>query len=265
MREHPWHPRFVSLFLYVLFFSAAGFVAPAGAPLHTVVYLTGCLLIGRYLWKYRSLIPEMNWSFHWLAVPIALFACWAWVKLGLWMGQLSPNWFGKPGDNLIEKQHAAGWVNFIVRTIGMSFLVPMVEEPVFRSALLRSFAAWHSVKVTAIHLLEDIPGYGDQFMRKPISKWADQYPHPLRDGFEKTPVGELTWTNLTLVSVIWCFVHMPRDWMGVIVCALLYAGLTWWTNRGPRKMGLGPVMWAHGLTNLVLCLYTVIWKDWRFL
>jgi hypothetical protein len=37
------------------------------------------------------------------------------------------------------------------------------------------------------------------------------------------------------------------------------------TNRGGRQMGLGPVIWAHGLTNAALWGYTLYTGDWRFL
>jgi hypothetical protein len=106
---------------------------------------------------------------------------------------------------------------------------------------------------------------GDSVLESRWSKWADRFPQPIRQGYEATELGVLTSANLVMVSVIWCLVHAPRDWPGVVACSLLYAGVTWWTNRGGRKMGLGPVMWAHGLTNLLLCVYTVWKDDWRFL
>jgi hypothetical protein len=31
------------------------------------------------------------------------------------------------------------------------------------------------------------------------------------------------------------------------------------------RLGLGPIIWSHGLTNALLWLYTLTSDDWRFL
>ncbi len=37
------------------------------------------------------------------------------------------------------------------------------------------------------------------------------------------------------------------------------------TNHGQRKLGLGPVIWTHGLCNASLWAWTIYSGDWRFL
>ena len=36
-------------------------------------------------------------------------------------------------------------------------------------------------------------------------------------------------------------------------------------NPDPRSLGLGPVVWAHAITNALLWYYCIAWNDWQFM
>jgi hypothetical protein len=159
-----------------------------------------------------------------------------------------------------------GNVTLGLRLLGMSIVVPMFEELAYRSAVLRSFRHPRDVGVAILQLLGDLPVIGDIIMKTRASQEADRIRRPMALAFDKTPLGVVSVFSVVASLLLWCVVsHMPRDWPGTIACGLPFIWLTVITNRGQRKMGLGPVIWAHGLTNAGLWLYTVITHDWRFL
>jgi hypothetical protein len=70
-------------------------------------------------------------------------------------------------------------------------------------------------------------------------------------------------------TAVFMLVHGLRDWPAVIVCGITYCLLVGYTNNSRRRLGLGPVIWAHGITNGALWAYTVYMHlnqggDWRF-
>jgi len=46
---------------------------------------------------------------------------------------------------------------------------------------------------------------------------------------------------------------------------LVWCALVWWTNRGSHRLGLGPVIWSHAITNALLWGYTIWSGDWQFI
>ena len=73
-------------------------------------------------------------------------------------------------------------------------------------------------------------------------------------------------TNILVVGILWCLLsHITRDWPATMVCALGYAWVVYISNRGERKCGLGPAVWAHAITNGILLAYVIYYGDWRFL
>ena len=72
------------------------------------------------------------------------------------------------------------------------------------------------------------------------------------------PADGLAWISKSLRKH-GCFVFEP--FVEPVVCGVAYCLLLMVT----RKKGLGPVIWAHGITNALLWVYTIQTDVWRFL
>lgn len=264
MAQHPWHPRVFPFVVYVALLWAsepARMWAPWAFP---AVYTLQCVVTAWLLWRYRKLTPELNWKFHWLAIPAGLVGLVGWIWLGDLMAKL---WFDDAGtDVLAEMGPALGWTTLSLRLVGMSLVVPMFEELFFRSALLRSLYEPKPALAALIDLLSDLPIVGDWIGGTKAGRWAGQYERPMQAQFEKVPVGRISGFSLAATCILWCVLsHAPRDWPGTFVCGFAWGGLVWATNRGQKKLGIGPVVWAHAITNAMLWGYVVYTGDWRFL
>ncbi|MEX2672491.1 MAG: hypothetical protein WD294_10315 [Phycisphaeraceae bacterium] len=266
MALHPFHPRLIPFVVYVLLLMIIGFVRDAQPDLAVVVHLFQIVIVSAMLYRYRRLMPEITLTFHWLALPMGLVAAVAWIGLGMGMHELHPYFQHEATPYFDDMSPVAAWIAMTARLVGMAAVVPVFEEVFFRSALLRALQKPETAKITVIQFLDDLPFIGEYTMRTRVSKWADQFPRPLADAFEKTPLGAVTGFSIVSTLTLWCLIsHIPRDWPGTIACGLLFILLVWITNRGTRRLGLGPVIWAHGITNAVLWAYTLQTADWRFL
>jgi hypothetical protein len=274
---HPWHPRFLPFIVYVVFLSLSKLVAdskptdPAllnithvAAPL---LYLVGAVLVAWLIHRYRALTPELNWKFHWLAVPLAVLSVAAWIVLGRLMAQAWPARFDGPvADPLAESGPLLGWTGLVLRVMGMALVVPMFEELAIRSAVLRSFNTWHDAKTALLQLVSDLPLLGDLVMNTEASRQADRVKQPLAAAFHRTAFEDITIFGILASSLLWCPIsHTMRDWPGTIVCGVLWGLLLRYTNRNGRSLALGPVIWTHALTNALLWAWVVYYGDWRFL
>ena len=305
-----WHPRIVPFVVYLAFLPVIAFATEYSLYAYPVFYSVQCLVVVWLLWRYRKLLGELNWKFHWLAIPTAVFLTAAWVGLGYMMTALSP-WFetaGAPperfpwreaspppvdevapvGVKLHEFQRmridAPGlfYLSIGLRLLGMSLVVPMFEELFVRSLCLR---ALHSARKTAIGVLQvvhDMPMVGDWFMHTDWGKRAAGKEGMFMQQFHATPLGKLSLFGIAASTFVFMVHHVPRDWLGCIVCGIVWCWLLWYTNRGglsshaasglePQassrkpRLGLGPIVWSHGLTNALLWGYTLWSDDWQFL
>lgn len=266
MGAHPWHPRLAPFAVYVVLLWGVGAVEGWWPALNPLLYGGLCAVVAWMLWRYRRLTPELNVRFHWVAIPAGLLGA-VWIPLGIGMEWVSPGWFGHETTPYFEQMAApVAWTAMGVKLLGMVIVVPLFEELFFRSAVLRSFYRWRTFGVAMFQLLEDLPLIGPPLMETKLSRRLDRYREPVAAGFKATSLGALSVANIVISIVLWCVLsHAVRDWPGTVACGLLYAGVVWYTNRGGRSFGLGPVVWAHGLTNAVLWGYTLSTGDWRFL
>ena len=85
--------------------------------------------------------------------------------------------------------------------------------------------------------------------------------------FYETPLGKVSVFGIAASTFIFMLNHVPRDYVGCIMCGVLWCLMVKWTNgeSRKRKLGLGPVIWSHGLTNALLWWYTIASGDWQFL
>ncbi len=262
MADHPWHPRIIPFVVYLSFLAL---ILPARDwhPLtYPLLYSLQCGLVLYLLWRYRRLLPELTLSFHWLAVPVGVGVCVAWVVIGKWMVSLAPNDLGDPGYDFFEKMNPTlAWTSVSLRLLGMSIVVPMFEELFIRSLCLRSFHRFRRTGVGVLHLLMDLPLLGEWLIHTNWGKRAGRHPPVFGPVFEKTPLGALSLFGVAASTFVFMMSHANRDKPAAIVCGVAYCLLLWAT----RKKGLGPVIWAHGITNALLWAYTLAYADWRFL
>ncbi len=254
---------------------------------YPIGYGIQCALVAALLWRYRRLTPEVTVKFHWLAVPVGIFVFVAWVWLGMWianfdkvrfdgLGKMTSDLFAGWSDpqRLVpyhdptaksfqqEMGDRAGTIALYMRLVGMSLLVPLFEELFIRSLMLRSLHSGRRTMIGLLQMFEDVPVIGEWFSETKYGQRISHLPttHFGRE-FEQTPLGALSVFGVAASTLVFLISHHPRDYAGVVVCGIAYCLLVAATAR----KGLGPVIWAHGITNALLWIYTVRTGDWQFL
>jgi len=276
MAASPWHPRLTPFFVYIALFALITYVADAAPGLYPALYLVQCGLVVWLLWRYRRLIPELNWRFHWLALPTGVGLCAAWVALGYGYNRLfegdtaaRPLADDETFGPMWDVSPALFWFALVLRLLGMSIVVPMFEELFTRSAVLRGLSNARKTGIGVIQLLCDLPVIGDWLMHTDWGKRAGTKDGVFVQQFRATPVGKLTFFGVFASTAIFAFNHLPRDWAGCVACGLVWCALLWWTNRPAlpeaKRKGLGPIVWSHAITNAALWAWTLYTGDWQFL
>ncbi|MBS3821743.1 MAG: CPBP family intramembrane metalloprotease [Phycisphaerae bacterium] len=276
---HPWHPRVAPWLAYLALMAVtqlgrdhlAGWLL---IPLYTLQ----CGVVAWLLWRWRRHIPELNWTFHWSALPVGLGVCAAWIALGhasvhLWPSLAGdaaagdPEGFAKyfPADTYGRAAPVLIWTALGLRLLGMSIVVPMFEEVFNRSLLLRSLSHPRKTAIGVVNVLQDLPLVDDLFGETDIARRAGRHARVLGDQFEATPLGRLTVFGVIASTFVFIFVHAPSDYAGSAVCGVAYCLLVGYTNNSRRKLGLGPVIWAHAITNAALWAWVVATDDWLFM
>lgn len=230
-------------------------------PLKLVQAAAVCYLV----WRWRKLVPEINWKFHWLVIPVSLALTAAWIYLNELMHYLSPvdpvdqepNFFA----TLYAENQTLFWFAAAAHLIAMCTAVPMVEETFNRSLLLRSFSSAKRTGVGFMQFLCDMPVIGDWLIHTKAGTRATQQPPVFGPQFEATPLGHLTFFGVIASSLVFALVHGRHDWPGAIVCGVVWCLLLAKT----RHLGLGPVIWSHALVNLLLWAHVVWHHEWRFM
>lgn len=263
MNQSPWHPRVAPFAVYVLMMPLTDFFRHNymwGAP---AVYLLQCILVSLMLWRYRKLTPELTITFHWLALPVGLIVAAAWVGLGLLMVEWFPSKFGSDTSKHYLESYGPDLraVSMPIRLLGIAVLVPLFEELFVRSLLLRALSSFRFTGVGILQVLGDLPIIGSWFMQTDLARRADRHTNIFTTQFERTPLGVVTLFGFIASTFLFASYHAPRDWAGCVVCAAAYCALL----RFTRDKGLGPIVWAHGVTNAALWGYVWITGDWQFL
>jgi len=248
------------------------------------LYTVQCVLTAGMLWRYHKLLSEITLWFHWSVIPSAVFLTAAWIGLGWWMGGEWPaRWDAlmrgellgaldpQAEEHYFQTMRGAYPGTFMaaigLRLLGMSLIVPFIEEVFNRSLCLRAMHSMKKTGVAVLQVLHDLPGIGEWLMDKPAVRRAAQQPPMFTQQFNETPLGAVSVFGVAASTFIFMLNHVPRDWVGCIVCGVLWCLMVKWTNgeRRKRKLGLGPVIWSHGLTNALLWGYTLYSGDWQFL
>jgi len=273
MAENPWHPRLIPCLLYVLLLAPVAALSERWPQWYVVGYVVQCLMVAAILWRYRALTDELTLRFHWLAVPTGVIVAAAWIGIGDAMRQAYPS--AEVAQHLFERlSEPMRGISLGVRLLGMSLLVPIFEELLIRSLILRSFAVPRWTGRALLGAMQELPMIGEWLTLRGWSPAShapsattdlSHVPATFADCFRATPMGKVTFFGAVVSTLFFMLNHLPVDWPGCIFCGVAYCALVAATHRRGSPPGLGPVIWAHGITNALLWAYCVWLGDWRFM
>jgi uncharacterized protein len=121
------------LIFLALTFCQGKFGAASAHWFYCVKTLVGAWLI----WEMRPFVSEMRWAFSWEAVVVGIGIFAVWVGLDRFYPKFySGGATGNPNDQFGEGS-ALAWFFITVHILGMTFVVPPLEEVFYRSFLYR--------------------------------------------------------------------------------------------------------------------------------
>jgi membrane protease YdiL (CAAX protease family) len=267
MASNPWHPRITPFMAYILLMIPVSPLRDNVSPwLFPVFYGLQCLVPAWLMWRYRRLLPELNFKFHWTAIVAGLFIAVMWIVLAQGMMDLFQNREEMEGYRYLDEMPPVlAWTSMVMRLIGMSLIVPLFEELWTRSLLLRSFHSPRATKVGLINLAQDMPVLDDLIGDTRWAREAAKEHGIFTRMFQQVPLGQISLFAVMASSVVFMLAHHWRDWPGCLLCGVTYCLVVGYTNRGKLQLGLGPAVWAHGITNAMLWGYTLYADQWYYL
>jgi CAAX prenyl protease-like protein len=148
--ESPAAARAVPLLVFVALTAGQGKFGAASA---CWVYLAKTLVGAWLVWEMRPLVLEMRWAISWAAVLVGVGIFAAWVGLD----PFYPHWMktgatGNPGG-VFGENSAPAWFFIAAHVLGMTFIVPPLEEVFYRSFLYRYVARQNFLSVPMNHYL----------------------------------------------------------------------------------------------------------------
>ena len=173
-------------------YALLGFFQDGFAPeMRYWAYIAKTLLGAWVLWQVRPFVQEMRWKISWEAVVVGVGIFALWIGLDGHYPRMSD-----PGEGASPfKQFGAGsgvaWFYVAVHIVGMTVVVPPVEELFYRSFLYRYF-----VKID----------------------------------FLSMPLGRFHALSFVVTSVLFGLMH-PDRWLAGIICGLAYQWLVIRKNR----------------------------------
>ncbi|HET7625378.1 MAG TPA: CAAX prenyl protease-related protein [Verrucomicrobiae bacterium] len=102
-------------------------------------YLAKTVVGGWLIWEMRPFVSEMRWALSWEAVAVGILVFAMWVGADPFFPHIkAPGPVWNPHEHFGENSPMA-WGFLIVRIVGMSLVVPPLEEVFYRSFLYRYF------------------------------------------------------------------------------------------------------------------------------
>jgi len=99
-------------------------------------------IVGLWLiWQMRPAVSEMRWAISWEAIAVGILIFGIWIGLNGFYPKFSAT--GATGNpfTIFGNGSALGWFFIGVHILGMTLVVPPLEEVFYRSCLYRSFAS----------------------------------------------------------------------------------------------------------------------------
>ncbi len=96
-----------------------------------------------------------------------------------------------------------------------------------------------------------VPIVEELFWRGWLMRWL------IKNDFESVPLGTYERQSFWMVAALFAVEHGVY-WEVGLIAGVLY---NWWMIR---TKSLGDLIFAHGLTNLLLSLYVIVFKQWQY-
>jgi uncharacterized protein len=104
------------------------------------------------LFQVRRYVKEMDWKFSWESVVVGVVVFFAWIGLDGWY----PMFAAREAIFNPEQTYGGGsflaWIFILVRLLGSSLVVPLLEEIFYRSILYRYLIKSDFLKIQLGHL-----------------------------------------------------------------------------------------------------------------
>lgn len=135
---NPVYARVAPFFIFVVLTACQG---RFGAGSAYWFYLAKTIIGAWLIYEMRPFVPEMRWAISWEAVAIGILIFVLWVKLDGYYPKLihSPS-TGNPAA-AFGSGSALPWFFNIVHIVGMTLVVPPIEEVFYRSFVYRYIAS----------------------------------------------------------------------------------------------------------------------------
>jgi hypothetical protein len=103
-------------------------------------YFAKTLAGGWLIWEMRPFVSEMRWAFSWEAVVVGVGIFVVWVGLDPFYPKLSAGGATGNPNEVFGQNSALAWFFIAVHILGMTLVVPPLEEVFYRSFLYRYIA-----------------------------------------------------------------------------------------------------------------------------
>jgi uncharacterized protein len=136
--------RIAPFVVFVLLTAAQGKFGAASA---CWFYLAKTIVGAWLVWEMRPFVSEMRWAISWEAIAAGILIFAIWVGLD----KFYPHWMksgamGNPGEQF-GRGSALAWLFMAVHILGMTLIVPPLEEVFYRSFLYRYVASQNFLSV----------------------------------------------------------------------------------------------------------------------
>jgi CAAX prenyl protease-like protein len=197
------------------------FVQDAGSgPVRFWMYLAKMLVGIWCIWEVRSVATEVRWAFSWEAVAAGV------LVFAIWVG-LDPYY----PKNQVVFSATPPWNPFKEFGDGSGMGWFFVGVRTFGSALV-------------------VPPIEEAFYRSFLYRYLVRIP------FTSMPLSQFHGLSFVVTALLFGLAHY--QWLGGVLCALIYQGLV------VRKGRLGDAMTAHAITNFLLGVWIAWRDDWKF-
>ena len=109
-------------------------------PARYWIYFLKTLVGAWFLWEMRSVVSEMKWAFSWEALTVGVAAFALWVGLDPFYKHIGSRGLMWNPHSEFGDDTGRAWFFIVVRIVGMTLVVPPLEEVFFRSFLYRFIA-----------------------------------------------------------------------------------------------------------------------------
>jgi CAAX prenyl protease-like protein len=130
--------RVAPFFIFVLLTACQGQFGAASAYWF---YLAKTILGVWLIWETRPFVSEMRWAISWEAVAVGILIFAVWVGLDPFYSKMFHAVATGNPNEVFGSHSALAWFFIIIHILGMTFVVPQLEEVFYRSFLYRIIAS----------------------------------------------------------------------------------------------------------------------------